>query len=37
MFMEDVTKDGKTFARFTKITDEKVIAELVKIRDKMYT
>jgi hypothetical protein len=36
MFMEDVTKDSKTFPRFVKITDEKVIDELTKIRDEMY-
>jgi len=28
MFMEEVVKDGKTFPRFAKITDEKIIAEL---------
>lgn len=36
MFMEEVTKDGKTFPRFQLITDEKVIAELKKIRDELY-
>jgi len=36
MFMENVTKEGKTFPRFQKITDAKLIAELVKIRDMMY-
>jgi len=36
MFAGDVTKDGKTFPRFTKITDPAVIAELEKIRDEMY-
>ncbi len=36
MFTEPVTKDGKTFPRFQKITDPVVIAELVKIRDSMY-
>lgn len=37
MFIEDVTKDGKTFPRFQKITDESVLAELAKVRDLMYT
>lgn len=36
MFMEEVTKDGKTFKRFTKIVDPKVIGELEKRRDTMY-
>ena len=36
MFMEEVTKDGTTFPRFTQITDSGVIAELEKIRDMMY-
>jgi hypothetical protein len=36
MFMEDVAKDGKTFPRFKKITDEAVIGELNTIREKMY-
>ncbi len=36
MFMENVEKDGKTLPRFQKITDEKVISELEKIRDEMY-
>ncbi len=37
MFMEEVTKDGKTFPRFTKITDPKIIAELEKIKGEMYS
>lgn len=37
MFMEDVTKDGKTFPRFQKITDPEVISKLEKIRDMMYS
>ena len=37
MWMEDVTKDGKTFPRFQKITDQTVIAELEKIRGEMYS
>lgn len=36
MFLENVTKDGKTFPRFQKITDPAIIAELVKTRDEMY-
>lgn len=36
MWMEDVTKDGKTFPRFARIDDPKVIAELTAIRDRMY-
>jgi hypothetical protein len=36
MFMERVTKDGETFLRFKKITDEAVIAELNAIKEKMY-
>ena len=36
MFMETVTKEGKTFPRFQKITDSAVIAALQAIRQKMY-
>ena len=36
MFMENVTKDGKTFPRFAKITDAKVIATLESIKREMY-
>ena len=36
MFEELVTKEGKTFPRFQKINDPKIIEELVKIRDEMY-
>ncbi len=36
MWMGDVTKDGKTFPRFSRITDPAVIAELEAIRDQMY-
>lgn len=36
MWMEDIEKDGKKFPRFQKITDLDVIAELQKIRIKMY-
>lgn len=35
-FMEPVTKDGKTFARFMKITDSDVVKQLEEIKDKMY-
>ena len=37
MWMEDVTKDGKTFPRFNKITDPSIIKELEKVRAEMYT
>lgn len=36
MWMEDVTKNGKTFSRFQKITDPKVVAYLKKVRQEMY-
>lgn len=36
MWMENVTKEGKTFPRFQKITDPKIIAELEKVRSEMY-
>jgi len=36
MFVENVTKDGKIFSRFTKITDGKTIKELEAIKRKMY-
>ena len=36
MFVENVTKDGKTFPRFQKITDLEVIIRLTEIRDLMY-
>ncbi len=36
MWMEDVTKDGKVFPRFQKITDLEIIAQLEKIRGEMY-
>ena len=36
MFAEDVTKDGKTFPRFTRITDPAIIAMLEQKRDEMY-
>lgn len=36
MWMDDVTKDGKTFPRFSRITDNAVLAELAAIRDRMY-
>lgn len=37
MWMEDVTKDGKTFPRFQKITDLEVIAQLEVIKEEMYS
>ncbi len=36
MFLEEVTKDGKTFPRFQKIIDPEVIQKLIAIRDEMY-
>jgi hypothetical protein len=36
MFMEEVTKDGKTFPRFQKITDEKIIEQLIAIKEELY-
>lgn len=36
MWMEDVTKDGRTFPRFQKITDPGVVAELEAIKRQMY-
>lgn len=36
MWMEEVTKEGKTFPRFQKITDPKIVMQLEKIRSLMY-
>jgi hypothetical protein len=36
MWMGDVTKDGKTFPRFGRITDPKIISELENVRREMY-
>ena len=36
MFIEDVTKDGKTFPRFQRITNQDLISKLTKIKDAMY-
>jgi hypothetical protein len=36
MFMEDVTKDDRTFPRFQRITDVAVIARLKEIKQEMY-
>jgi hypothetical protein len=36
MFMEYITKSGKTFPRFKRISDEEVIKELEAIRTRMY-
>jgi hypothetical protein len=36
MWMGDVTKDGKTLPRFSKITDPKVVQALAAIKTKMY-
>lgn len=36
MWMGDVTKDGKTFPRFTKINEPKTLEALQKIKSEMY-
>lgn len=36
MFMENVTKDGKTILRFTRITDPAIIKQLEEIKRQMY-
>ena len=36
MWMGEVTKNEKTFPRFKKITDPKIISELKKVRSEMY-
>ncbi len=36
MFIGALEKDGKTFPRFTKITDPEVIKQLEEIKKKMY-
>jgi len=36
MWMENVTKDGKTFPRFQKIIDPEVVAELEIIKNKSF-
>jgi hypothetical protein len=36
MWMGNVEKDGKTFPRFSKVTDPERIAELSAVRDRMY-
>lgn len=36
MWMEDVTKDGKTFPRFSPITDAAVLAQIKEIKARMY-
>ncbi len=36
MFLEVVEKDGKTFPRFSKITDEHTIHDLEIIKSEMY-
>jgi hypothetical protein len=37
MFLEKVAKDENTLPRFRKITDSKIITELEKIKNKMYS
>ena len=36
MWMGEVVKDGQTVKRFQKISDEKIIAELKRIKKEMY-
>lgn len=36
MWMGNVEKDGKTFPRFAKITDQNIIAKLKEIKKEMY-
>ena len=36
MWIGEVTKEGKTFPRFQKITDSAIIEQLEKIRSEMY-
>lgn len=36
MFMESVTKEGKTFPRFSRISDPATIAYLEKMKREMY-
>lgn len=36
MWMENITKDGLTFPRFSKITNPAIIALLEKIKESMY-
>lgn len=36
MFMESITKDGKSMPRFTRITDPELIERLKARRDRMY-
>ncbi|MEK7645033.1 MAG: DUF1653 domain-containing protein [Patescibacteria group bacterium] len=36
MFMGTVTKDGKTFSRFTRITDPELVAELEVVRAQKF-
>jgi hypothetical protein len=36
MFLEEVTKGGKTFPRFSRITDPDAIAHLKRLKREMY-
>ena len=36
MFYQPALKDGKSVARFTKITDPKLLAELRAVKERMY-
>lgn len=37
LFIGEVTRDGKTFPRFQRITDPAVIAQLEEIKKQMYS
>ncbi len=37
MWMGNITKDGKTFPRFSKIIDSTIIAKLKEIKKQMYS
>jgi hypothetical protein len=36
MFLEEVTKDGKTFPRFREITDPELIEKLKEKKEELY-
>jgi hypothetical protein len=36
MFVEKITKDGKTFSRFSEITDPIIIEKLTQIKKELY-
>jgi len=37
MWTENITKEGKTFPRFTKISESNVIKKLQEIRSRIYS